>query len=64
MNYVSELRLMKVANVGCAPWVLWLREETYNQRVVSSNPGIVYWIDIFHIKLLYKLYWFIEKDRK
>ena len=25
----------------------WLKEETHNQKVVSSNPGVRYWIDIF-----------------
>ena len=32
--------------------VQWLREETRNQRVVSSNPGTGYWMDVFHIYLL------------
>ena len=26
--------------------VKWLREETHNQKVVSSNPGAGYWTDI------------------
>ena len=26
---------------------MWSREETCNQKVVSSNPGTVYWMDIF-----------------
>ena len=29
-----------------------LREEIRNQKVVSSNPGTGYWMDIFHIYLL------------
>ena len=32
--------------------VLWLSEETRNQKVVSSNPGAGYWMDIIHIYLL------------
>ena len=32
--------------------VLWLREETHNQKVVSSNPGAGYWMAIFHNNLL------------
>ena len=31
---------------------LWLREETRNEKVVSSNPGAVNWMDIFHIDSL------------
>ena len=31
-------------------------------RVVGSNPGTVYWMDIFHIDLLLKLYCLFEKD--
>ena len=27
--------------------VKWLLEETHVQKVVSSNPSIVYWMDIF-----------------
>ena len=30
-------------------WVKWLREETYNQKVVSSNPSARYWMDFFTI---------------
>ena len=25
-------------------------------KAVGLNPGVVYWIDIFHIDLLYNLY--------
>ena len=27
--------------------VEWLKEETQKQKVVSSNPGTGYWMDIF-----------------
>ena len=27
--------------------VEWLKEETRNQKVVCSNPGTRYWMDIF-----------------
>ena len=27
--------------------VQWLREETHVPKVVGSNPGTVYWMDIF-----------------
>ena len=27
-------------------------EEIRNQKVVSSNPGAIYWMDIFYIDLL------------
>ena len=32
--------------------VKWLWEETHLLKVVGSNPGTVYWMDIFHIYLL------------
>ena len=32
--------------------VKWLWEGTHVPKVVSSNPGTVYWMDIFHIYLL------------
>ena len=35
--------------------VKWLREETRNQKVVSSNPGAGYWMDIFHIHICCKI---------
>ena len=28
--------------------VKWLWEETHVPNVVSSNPGTIYWMDIFH----------------
>ena len=34
------------------------------QEVVGSNPGAVYWMDIFHIHLLLKLYCLLEKDQE
>ena len=41
------------------PWagalVWWLREETRNQKVVISNPGTRYWMDIFHILFVVKI---------
>ena len=32
--------------------VLWLWEETHIPKVMGSNPGTVYWMNIFHINLL------------
>jgi len=26
--------------------VQWLRQTTYDQEVLSSNPGTVYWMDV------------------
>ena len=40
-----------------------LREETRNQKVVSSNPSTEYWMDIFHIYLLEELYYLCEKTK-
>ena len=34
---------------------LVVKEETHNQRVVSSNPGTGYWMDMFHILLVVKI---------
>ena len=31
--------------------VYWLKKETRNQKVVSSNPGIRYFMENFHINL-------------
>ena len=35
--------------------VYWLREETHNQKVVSSNPGARYRMAIFNIIFLYNI---------
>ena len=32
--------------------VQWLKDQTRNQKVMSSNPGTIYWMDILHIDLL------------
>ena len=37
---------------------------THVWKVVGSNPGEVYWVDIFHIDLLQKLYCLFEKTEK
>ena len=34
--------------------VYWLKEEAHNQKVVSSNPGVRYWMDIFSQFLSHK----------
>ena len=36
------------------PLVQFLWGETHVPKVVGSNPGTVYWVDIFHIYLLLK----------
>ena len=36
--------------------------ETHNQKVVCSNPGTGYWMDVFHIDLLLNLYCLFEKE--
>ena len=43
--------------------VQWLKEETHNQKVMSSNPGVGYWMDIFHIILLKNMYCLLEKTK-
>ena len=68
---VSTLRTSSLA------WVIWQLqlfltfsllpktikglEQTHVPRVVGLNPGTVYWMNIFHIYLLYKTF---QKDRK
>ena len=37
----------------CGALVQWLWEETHVPKVMSSNPGTIYWMDIFsHTYLL------------
>ena len=38
--------------IGVGALVQWLWEEAHGLKVVGSNPGTVYWMDIFHIYLL------------
>ena len=33
-------------------------------KAVRSHPSTIYWMDISHINLLYKLRWLFERDRK
>ena len=37
---------------GAGALVLWLWEETHVPKVVGSNPGTVYWMDIYSHYLL------------
>ena len=37
---------------------------TTHYKVVGSNPGAVYWVDIFHIDFLLKLYWCLFEKAK
>ena len=37
---------------------------TTHCKVVGSNPGAVYWVDIFHIDFLLKLYWCLFEKAK
>ena len=40
-------------------------DETRYLRVVGSNLSTLYWMDIFHINLFYKLYYVcLKKTRK
>ncbi len=38
--------------------VLWLRQMSHDQEVVSSNPGTIHWMDVSVAKLLG-----IDRDR-
>ena len=43
--------LTKHCVLGQEPWSCGYWMITHNQEVVSSNPGTIYWMYIFHIKL-------------
>ena len=47
--FISQLNFVKKFYSGAGALLQWLREETRNEEVVSSNPGSVDWMDIFHI---------------
>ena len=47
-SFVATFNLItKHAKIREGALVWWLWEETRVQKVVSSNPGTLYWIDIF-----------------
>ena len=48
-----NFRQAKMKKVRAGPLVYWLREETHNKKVLSSNPCAGDWQNIFHINLLY-----------
>ena len=55
-NLLDEMAMMvlthlKIQNEGGSPGLL-VKGGTHNQKVVSSNPSAVYWMDKFHIDLL------------
>ena len=41
--------------------VKWLWQEAHVLKVVGSNPGTVYWTDIFHIKIKNSLKTFCQE---
>ena len=45
--------LQTISNLRAGALVYWLWEDTHVPKVVGSNPGTVYWMDIFHIYLLW-----------
>ena len=44
--------------------VLWLWEETLVQEVLGSNPGTVYWMDIFSSLFVVKNCLFEKTENK
>ena len=38
-------------------------QSAHVQEVIGSNPGAIYWMDIFHIDLLSKLYCLFETTK-
>ena len=49
----------KKAVQGREPWSSGLREGTCNQKVVSSNPGAGYWMDIFSHLFVIRIVMFV-----
>ena len=49
--------------LDCINKLAYGREETHILKVLGSNPGTKYWMDmtLFHIDLLKKLYCLFEK---
>ena len=47
---------------GAGALVLWLWKEIHVTKVVSSNSGTVYWMDIFHIPICAKFVMCVWKD--
>ena len=44
--------------------VLWLWVITHVREIMGLNPGAVYWMDIFHIDLLWNIVLFVWKEPK
>ena len=57
----SNSATLKIVYVG---WEPWPSGYGWRLKVVGSNPGAVYWMDIFHIDLLKKLFEKTENKRK
>ena len=50
--------------LGWEPYLvkcLW--DETYVLKVVGSNPSTIYWMDIFHILFVVKMYCLVERKK-
>ena len=43
---------------------MWLWETVLVQEVVGVNPSTGYWMDIFHIDLLQKLFFLKKTENK
>ena len=61
MKYVEGVNKLFERRAGAL--VKWLWEETHGQKVVSSNTGTVYSMNIFHMHLL-KLSLFEKTENK
>ena len=52
-------KAFKVKNARVGALVEWLWEETYNPKVVGSNPNTIYWMVIFSHLLVVKIVIFV-----
>ena len=59
-NVMVKIHINLIKQWGA--FVQWLWEETHITKVVGSNPGTVYLLDIFHIYLLLKTYFFKKRE--
>ena len=51
--------LIKKTSAWAGALVQWLWEETHVPKVVGSNPGTVYWMDIFSHIIVVKIVMFV-----
>ena len=64
-SYFQPIRILKTSVIAWAgALVMWLWETVLVQEVVGVNPSTGYWMDIFHIDLLQKLFFLKKTENK